>query len=101
MPRGSRPNPRCPAAPPSTIPEGTGARYETRCHLAATGAPGWPRSTAAPLTALDTETTSLDSFAARIVGISLSVTAGEACYIPLAHGPGAPDQLDRERSWPA
>jgi DNA polymerase-1 len=49
---------------------------------------------AAELTALDTETTSLGSFEARIVGISLSVKIGEACYIPLAHtAPGAPDQL--------
>lgn len=32
----------------------------------------------APLTALDTETNSLDSFEARIVGISLSVKPGEA-----------------------
>ena len=52
---------------------------------------------AAELTALDTETTSLDSFAARIVGVSLSVTPGEACYIPLAHtAPGVADQLPRE-----
>jgi len=52
---------------------------------------------AAELSALDTETTSLDSFAARIVGISLAVTPGEACYIPLAHGaPGVADQLPRE-----
>src|SRR5574343_648056 len=43
------------------------------------------RIEAAELTALDTETTSLDSFAARIVGLSLSVTPGPACYIPLAH----------------
>jgi DNA polymerase-1 len=55
------------------------------------------RIEAAELTALDTETTSLDSFAARIVGISLSVKVGEACYIPLAHtAPGAPDQLPRD-----
>ena len=52
---------------------------------------------AAELTSLDTETTSLDSFAARIVGISLSVKAGEACYIPLAHtAPGVADQLPRD-----
>ena len=52
---------------------------------------------AAELTALDTETTSLDSFAARIVGISLSVMPGEACYIPLAHtAPGVADQLPRD-----
>ena len=55
------------------------------------------RIEAAELTALDTETTSLDAFAARIVGISLSVKVGEACYIPLAHtAPGAPDQLPRD-----
>ena len=52
---------------------------------------------AAGLTALDTETTSLDSFAARIVGISLSVTPGAACYIPLAHtAPGVAEQLPRD-----
>ena len=52
---------------------------------------------AAPLTALDTETTSLDPFAARIVGLSLAVTPGEAAYIPLAHHyAGAPEQLPRD-----
>ncbi len=55
------------------------------------------RIEAAELTALDTETTSLDSFEARIVGVSLSVTPGEACYIPLAHtAPGVAEQLPRE-----
>jgi len=55
------------------------------------------RIESAELTALDTETTSLDSFAARIVGISLSITPGAACYIPLAHtAPGVADQLPRE-----
>ena len=49
---------------------------------------------AAPLTALDTETTSLDPFAARLVGISFAVVPGEAAYLPLAHDyPGAPAQL--------
>ncbi|PUE06148.1 DNA polymerase I [Limnohabitans sp. WS1] len=48
----------------------------------------------APLTAIDTETTSLDAMRAEIVGISLSVKPGEAAYIPLAHnGPAAPEQL--------
>jgi DNA polymerase-1 len=46
--------------------------------------------------AFDTETTSLDYTAARIVGVSFAVTAGEAAYVPLAHDyPGAPEQLDR------
>jgi DNA polymerase-1 len=49
---------------------------------------------AAKLTALDTETTSLDPLAARLVGISLSTEIGQAAYIPLAHDyPGAPVQL--------
>ncbi len=34
---------------------------------------------------IDTETTSLDSMQADLVGISLSCVPGEACYIPLAH----------------
>ncbi len=49
---------------------------------------------AAPLTALDTETTSLDEMRAEIVGISFSVEPGAAAYIPLRHeGPDAPVQL--------
>ena len=51
----------------------------------------------APLFAFDTETTSLDYMQARIVGLSFSVKAGEAAYVPLGHRyPGAPEQLDRE-----
>ena len=49
----------------------------------------------ASLTAVDTETTSLDALAAQLVGISLSVHAGEACYIPVGHL-NAPEQLKRE-----
>jgi DNA polymerase I len=49
----------------------------------------------APLTAFDTETTSLDPMAAQIVGLSFAITPHEAAYLPLAHRyPGAPDQLD-------
>ena len=49
---------------------------------------------AAPLTAIDTETDSLDGMRAQLVGISLSVAVGEAAYIPLRHSyAGAPDQL--------
>ncbi len=47
------------------------------------------------LTAVDTETTSLDALAAELVGISLSVKPGEACYIPVAHRNGEV-QLDRQ-----
>jgi len=52
---------------------------------------------AAELTAFDTETTSINYMQAEIVGLSLSVAAGEAAYIPVAHDyPGAPDQLPRD-----
>jgi DNA polymerase-1 len=39
----------------------------------------------APLTALDTETTSLNSMQARLVGISLCCEPGLAAYIPVGH----------------
>ena len=39
----------------------------------------------AGVVAVDTETTSLDSMQAKLVGFSLSVVAGRACYVPLAH----------------
>lgn len=51
----------------------------------------------AELTAFDTETTSINYMEAEIVGLSLSVQANEAAYIPVAHDyPGAPDQLPRD-----
>ncbi|MGR3783605.1 MAG: DNA polymerase I, partial [Albimonas sp.] len=58
--------------------------------------------------AIDTETTSLNEMVAELVGVSLSVTPGEACYVPLAHMTGdgdllgaaekAPGQMDREEA---
>lgn len=48
----------------------------------------------AELTAIDTETDSLDPMRAQIVGLSLAVQPWEAAYIPLRHGyAGAPEQL--------
>ena len=44
------------------------------------------RAHAAGTIAVDTETDSLDSMQARLVGVSLAVAPGEACYIPLGHG---------------
>src|SRR5690606_22365104 len=47
--------------------------------------------------AFDEETDSLDALCARLVGISLAVEPGSACYIPVGHGyPGAPAQLSAE-----
>ncbi len=46
--------------------------------------------------AIDTETTSLDYMQAQLVGISLCLKPGEACYIPLMHRyENAPRQLDK------
>ncbi len=54
---------------------------------------------AAPLFAVDTETTSLEYMKAEIVGVSFAVAPGIAAYLPLKHDyAGAPDQLDREAS---
>lgn len=51
----------------------------------------------AELTAVDTETTSLDALQAQLVGISLCVEAGTAAYIPVAHQyPGVAEQLSRD-----
>ena len=63
-------------------------------------------ATAAGFVAVDTETTSLDAIRAELVGVSLSLTPGHACYIPVAHRPadgplagGGPIvQVDRERA---
>ena len=43
--------------------------------------------------AVDTETTALNEMTAELVGISLAVEAGTACYIPLAHKAAATDDL--------
>ena len=90
---GAAPLPPAPSAP---APPRPAARYETIVTRAERER--WlERVAAAPLVAVDTETTSLAYMRAELVGISLAVTPGEAAYIPLAHRyPGAPDQLNRE-----
>ncbi|MYN07293.1 DNA polymerase I [Pseudoduganella aquatica] len=55
------------------------------------------RINAAELTAVDTETTSLEPMTAQMVGISLATEPGLACYIPVAHSyQGVQEQLSRE-----
>ena len=77
-------------------PQAPGPDYETV--LTQTQLDAWlKRLQQSGLFAFDTETTSLDYMAARIVGVSFAVAANEAAYVPLAHDyPGAPDQLNRE-----
>ena len=53
--------------------------------------------TQASLFAFDTETTSLDYMQAELVGVSFSVEAGKAAYVPFAHDYlDAPVQLERD-----
>lgn len=47
---------------------------------------GWAYE--AGVVALDTETNSLDSMRADLIGVSLAVAPGKACYIPLQHRAG-------------
>jgi DNA polymerase-1 len=90
-----------PATPLAVVPERAAlpeARYETV--LSETELDAWiARIEAASLVSIDTETTSLDPFEARLVGISLSVEAAQAAYIPLAHRNlgGLATQLNRDR----
>ena len=94
-----------PSDPPDAPPNPSEKRYETVLTLEALE--HWAQKIeAAELTAIDTETDSLDGMRAQIVGISVSVAIGEAAYIPLRHNfPGAPEQLgfdvvlDRLRPW--
>jgi DNA polymerase-1 len=46
--------------------------------------------------AIDTETTSLNEMTAELVGLSLSVEPGRACYIPVGHVSGGGDDLFAE-----
>ncbi len=85
-----------PEATPALAPTATAVstvRYDTVLTWEAFDS--WlARILAAELVAVDTETTSLDEMRAQIVGLSFSVTPGEAAYIPLAHiYPDAPAQL--------
>ncbi len=86
-PEGGAQPPPAPPAPPAE------RHYETILDL--TALERWiAKIGGATLTAIDTETDSLDAMLARIVGISLAVQPFEAAYIPLRHAyAGAPDQL--------
>ncbi len=82
-----------PAAAPKATPA---AEYETV--LTEAQLERWLATIdAAPLTAVDTETTSLDAMRAQLVGISLCCQPGIAAYIPVAHNyQDAPPQLSRD-----
>ncbi|HJH24221.1 MAG TPA: DNA polymerase I [Paenalcaligenes hominis] len=84
-----------PQATPSTLPKIEQVEYETVTRPEQLQQ--WlERIEQAEWVALDTETTSLDPMQAQLVGLSLSVQMGQACYIPLAHtGMAQNQQLDK------
>ena len=84
------------AAPPSQAPAAPdmpaidASAYETVTDMAALEA--WIAAIReAGAVAIDTETTSLDEMQADLVGISLAVAPGRACYVPLNHMAGGDD----------
>ncbi|MFN8759228.1 MAG: DNA polymerase I [Tagaea sp.] len=84
-----------PLTAPAEAPAATGpARYDLVDDLA--GLDAWiARARDRGRVCVDTETTSLDARNAELVGVSLAVDAGHACYVPVGHvEPGAPGELD-------
>jgi len=58
---------------------------------------GWiDRARAEGLVAFDTETSSLDPQQAELIGFSLAVAPGEACYVPLGHRAGEGTLFDSD-----
>ena len=82
----------------ASLPDADAPRPEYETVLTREQLDAWlQRIGAAELTCVDTETTSLDPMAARLVGLSLSIEPLRACYIPLAHSyAGVPEQLPFE-----
>ena len=89
-----------PSAPASQaeIDPALSAPGEYECVLEMAQLDAWvAKLQAAEEFAFDTETDALDSMRAGLVGISLCVEPGQACYVPLAHeAPGVAAQLPRE-----
>ena len=56
------------------------------------------RARAAGRVAFDTETSSLDPLTADLVGVSLGIASGEACYIPIGHRKGVSGDLFEDAS---
>ena len=106
---GARASAAVPAVPAAVAPAPKGA-YELV--LTADALAGWVKTaSAAGTVAVDTETTGLDPLRAQLVGVSLAVEPGRACYIPLLHNPpqaqgtldlggGGPDISDSPKPMP-
>ncbi len=94
MEGGAAPTPEAGETAPAAAAEPAKAEYELVQDEAALQA--WvDRAVEAGAVAVDTETTSLDAAAAKLVGICLSTAPGNGCYIPVGHtGAGGEGTLD-------
>jgi len=92
-PRGAEPESVTEAAP--EFPPIDHGAYEIVRDLAALQ-PWIDAAHARGVVALDTETTSLDEMRAELVGVSLAVEPGHACYIPVGHSSGGGEDLFAE-----
>ncbi|MEX0839034.1 MAG: DNA polymerase I [Parvibaculum sp.] len=81
---------------PGATPKGIDADFAAATYVAVTALAdleNWvARARAQGYVAVDTETDSLNPMQARLVGVSMALVPGEACYVPLQHGAG--DGLD-------
>jgi DNA polymerase-1 len=81
---------------PGATPKGVDADFAAATYVAVTALADletWvARARAQGYVAVDTETDSLNPMQARLVGVSMALVPGEACYVPLQHGAG--DGLD-------
>ncbi|MDP1626203.1 DNA polymerase I [Parvibaculum sp.] len=77
---------------PGVLPKGIDADFADANYVAVTTLPDldeWiARAYEQGFLAVDTETDSLFPMQARLVGVSMSLLPGEACYVPLQHGAG-------------
>ena len=77
---------------PGATPKGIDLDFREANYVAVTTLPDleeWiARAREQGFFAVDTETDSLAPMQARLVGVSMSLVPGEACYIPLQHGAG-------------
>jgi DNA polymerase I len=73
------------AATPAAMPPIDAAAYE--CVTTLERLDHWiARAREIGVVGFDTETDSLEAVTARLIGFSLAITPGEACYVPLGHG---------------
>ena len=86
---------------PADVPQKTDSQKHYQLILNTKDLKAWAKKLkASSLFAFDTETDNLDYMLANLVGMSFSVEAGEAAYLPVAHNyEGAPEQLTLEQVW--